>query len=250
MPRTLVYTPPVRGLLVGTTPITPGYSHGYTQAEMRQWADDLDRLYKTVEADRSLPADQRRLQTWLATPRDQLSPQARGVVEAHDKLMNRDNYDRGIKGDLLPDGRVELSGGRHRANYILERGTAPVPVWVSSHDPQRLDDFRLTCHDAVDRARPGLLNPDRNELQTRAPGRPALAGRAQTREPSPQTTQQIGRVAVGGANDRQVPTETTRELGRIAVEGDRAEPTPDRHLTREFGERTRDRGVFGVERER
>lgn len=250
MARSLVFVPPVQGLLVGSTPITPGYSHGYTQAEMRQWADDLDRLYKTVEADRALPPDQRRLQTWLATPRDQLSPEARGVVEAHDKLLNPGNYDRGIKGDLLPDGRVELSGGRHRANYILERGGDPVPVWVSSHDPRRLEDFRLTCHGAVDRTRPGLLNPDRSELQARAPGRTAPASQAQTREPSRETTQQLGRVALGGANDRQVAPETTRELGRLAIEGDRHEPTPDRHLTREAGEQTRERGVFRAERER
>jgi hypothetical protein len=282
----LVLVPPSRGLLAGSTPIGAGYPRDYTPQQMRAWSDDLARLYRTAEADRARPAGQRRLDVWRATPRDQLSPDARRVVELHDKLFV--SADRGIKGSLRPDGSVELDGGRHRAHYLLERGTEPVPVWVRSSDPQQVEDFRARCHAEVARSRPELMNPDRNEQPARASGRPAVAETARqpdpaavrhaghlaaegaarepdptvvrhaghlaaegaAREPDPTVVRHAGHLAVGGAAREPDPT-VAQHLGAKAVELAERDPPPlDRHLTREFGEQTRERGSFKQERER
>jgi hypothetical protein len=231
MARSLVLVWPCNALLVGATPIRPGYPRQFTPQEMRAWADDLARLYQTVEADRALPPGQRRLAVWLGAPRDQLTPEAQRVVEVHEKLLSEAG--RGISGSLLDDGRVGLATGRHRAHYALERGSGPVPVWVSCADDARLQAFRATCHAAVERSRPDLtdlVKPDRGQLRAHALGRTAL-----TADDHPQRS-----------------PETARELGRIAVNDAAREPdrTPERHLTREFGERTREGGRFLQERDR
>src|SRR5436305_5923995 len=109
MVRQLVLVPPSARLIRGAQPIGAGYPRDYTPAQMRAWADDLDRLYRAREQGRAL------------------DPRAPAVS---DKLLK--DPDRGIKGALLPDGTVDLRGGRHRAHYMMERGDVPVPVWVEA----------------------------------------------------------------------------------------------------------------------
>ena len=245
MAGSLVLVPASRGAVAGATPVGPGYPRSCTPQEMRRWSADLDRLYRVVEADRALPAGQRRLDAWLATPRDQLTPDARGVVDAHRTFIADPST--GLKGSLRDDGVVELAGGRHRAHYLMERGTDPLPVWVTSSDAARLEAFRKDCHASVARTRPDLLSPDRAEARTRTPDAPQRSA-----------VPELGRVAVGGAT-RPPP----QDLGRVAVQGTArspgppederaADPTrpPERHQTREFGERTRETGRFLHERDR
>src|SRR4051812_11281660 len=107
--------PPSRGLFAGLLPVRPGYPRPYTEADMRAWSDDLGRLYRMIEQDRRLPLGKRPLDALLDAPRDRLTPQARRIVDAHRQLLTAPQT--AIKGDLRPDGRVELSGGRHRAHY-------------------------------------------------------------------------------------------------------------------------------------
>jgi hypothetical protein len=165
--RALLLIPPSRQLFVDAEPIEPGYPRQYTPAEMRAWSDDLARLYRTVEQDRTLPPSQRRLDAWLATPPDRLPADARGALAARDHLLSEP--DRGIKGSLRADGRVELRGGRHRAHYILERQGDPVPVWVDCPDAQRLEQFRAACETSVARSRPDLRMAERSAEPARVP---------------------------------------------------------------------------------
>src|SRR4051794_26313535 len=143
MPRELILVPPSRQLLPDAAPINGAYPRDYTPADMRAWAQDLDHLLRAMEADRTAPPPQRQLERWLATDRAQLPPDAQRAVANYGKLMAEP--DRGIKGDLREDGSIELTGGRHRAHYIMERGSTPVPVWVSARDQEQLNRFREAC---------------------------------------------------------------------------------------------------------
>jgi hypothetical protein len=180
--RALVLVPPSLPLLQGSSAIGSSYPRTYRDADMRAWADDLATLYRVVEEDRSLPPKDRRLERWLATPRDLLpDANARAVVDVHRQLMG--DPASGIKGSLRSDGRIELDGGRHRAHYILERGDTPVPVWVSASDPVRLEQLRHACHSEIDRRRPALLNPDRVADLAADVGRVAVEGVQRTAAP-------------------------------------------------------------------
>jgi len=172
VPRALVLIPPSRALFHGALPVGPGYPRPYSDAEMRAWSDDLGRLYRTIERDRGRQPGQRRLDALLAAPRDRLGREERGVVDAHRQLLAA--ADQGIKGDLRTDGRVELSGGRHRAHYVLERQSDPVPVWVSCRESGTLERFRSACQRAVERSRPDLRLPDRAPTPERGPVRSQL----------------------------------------------------------------------------
>lgn len=125
MARRLILLDPSR--LDGVTPIEPGYPRDYTAQDMRTWAADLERYFRTPAAD---------LARWRAAPPETLAPEQRGVVRAYDAYFVAP--ERGIKGSLREDGKVELDGGRHRAAYLTERGT-PIPVWVSARDERQLD---------------------------------------------------------------------------------------------------------------
>lgn len=130
--------------------------------------EELGQLYRAIEVDRALPTTQRRLDAALAAPRKRLTPQARRVVNAHTKFMV--DSERSIKGELTSDGRAELTRGGHRAHYVLERGSEPVPVWVllSCADPARLDRFVSDCRRAVERSRLNLRVPTRERERTAA----------------------------------------------------------------------------------
>ena len=141
MPRALVLIPDPERLLTGTTQIGAGYPRSYTPEEMRRWARDLERLLRTSRAERAV---------LLRTTREELSPDAGALRAVYDNCFGEP--DRGVKGELQADGRVELSGGRHRAAYMVERGTYPVPVWVSCRESEHLERFRDTCHAVVDLA--------------------------------------------------------------------------------------------------
>ena len=267
MPRALVLVPPSPVLVRNALAIGPGYAHGRTPNEMRSWAGGLGRLYQVVQEDHLRPADQRRLQAWLATPSDRLSPDAQRVVAAHRQLLTE--ADHPIRGDLQPDGHLDLKAGRHRAHYIMEREAGPVPVWVDGPDADQLVKFRSACHSAVDRSREGLATNLRGALNAREVGRTAapaqqqrsadaakragdLAARAAVSTRPEGLDRQLGRTAVDGAvrGDARTPEQI---LGRQAVGGaarDEPAPSPERHLTREFGEQTRERGASNPERER
>ena len=149
MAQQLVLVPHPSSKLLGAQTIGPGYSKPYTPDEMRAWAEDLDRLYRTSSVE---------LARWRSLPRDQRPDEAHRILAVHDKYFVE--AERGIKGDLAGDGRIELYGGTHRAGYLLERGIDPVPVWVSDQDPERLAAFRKQCHDEVNRGRPEILVGD------------------------------------------------------------------------------------------
>jgi hypothetical protein len=170
MPRSLVLVPPFPQLFAGTTPVGPGYPRTYTPQEMRAWAVGAERLDRVMDADRSLPAGQRRLDRWLATPRDQLPADARAAVDAFRKLHADPGA--GIRGTLRSDGKVELEGGRHRAHYLVERGASPVPVWVDCPDAARLEHYRRQCDAHVARLRDNRR--DRRNVDAPRIGRVAL----------------------------------------------------------------------------
>jgi hypothetical protein len=138
---------------------------------MRRWAEDLDRLHKTP------PEELARLQ---ALPREDLTPEQSGLLLAHDKHFVE--AERGIHGSLRPDNTVELDGGRHRAGYILESGTEPIPVWVSAPDEARLDAFEAVCERETgmrSRGRPAREEP---QLRDRAERSEPIEGRERGRE--------------------------------------------------------------------
>jgi hypothetical protein len=162
MPRELVYIPDPR-VVTGAGPIGPGYTKDNTPEDMRGWAADLESLYRTMEADSGLPPGSRRVDQLRAADAGRLSSEARRLKDVDHRLMGTNRLER-IEGDLGPDGRVELANGRHRAHYVFERGTTPVPVWVSSADQRELDGFRDACHSDVLRARPQLLPEERRRL--------------------------------------------------------------------------------------
>lgn len=153
MPRALVFVPAQSGMLVGSTPIGPGYPRSHRPDDMRQWANGLERLYRDIEA------------------RGDGSAAGRTAQDAHRHFLSEPAA--GIKGSLRDDGRVVLDGGRHRAHYLLERGTDPVPVWVSARDSDALARFQGDCHAVVDRYRPDLLhrNGSRDARDDARPGR-------------------------------------------------------------------------------
>ncbi len=144
----LILVPPSRTLMPDAEPIGPGYPRDYTPEDMRRWADDLAHLYRVAEADGRMPADDRR------------------VVETRDKLMTEAH--RGIKGSLRDDGTIDLTGGRHRAHYIIERGTDPVPVWVTARDPAALERFSEDCRTSLQRSRPDLARSSLQPEDTRS----------------------------------------------------------------------------------
>jgi hypothetical protein len=151
-----VFIPPDRGVVTGTVAVDPGYSKPHTAADMREWADGLSRFYATFET------DPQRVERLLATPRNQLTPEARAVVDAHRQFLTEPAC--GMTGSLRPDGTVEMDTGRHRAHYLIERGTDPLPVWVSSPDEQSLRRFRHACHSEVARTRPSIARSPEREL--------------------------------------------------------------------------------------
>ena len=155
MPRELILVTRSASRLTAATTIEPGYSKGYTPDEMRMWADDLDRYYKTPPGE---------VARWQRTPADQLSHEQQRTLAVHDKLFTE--FDRGIKGELHDDGKIELTGGRHRAGYLLERGVDPVPVWVSAPDQRQLDELRAQCNRESSQVRSG--SPPRVEPPARA----------------------------------------------------------------------------------
>ena len=136
--RKLIVIPEAPSRIEGAVRIDASYPRMYTEAEMRQWAVDTERLLNTP------PAAIERLRTM---GRDRLTPEERVVARVYDEYFV--DPSRGIKGSLRDDGVVELDGGRHRAAYLIERGV-DVPVWVSTPDQGRLDAYANRC--ARDRA--------------------------------------------------------------------------------------------------
>jgi hypothetical protein len=130
MARRLILIDEPRRVLDGATPIEPGYPRDYSPDEMRSWATDLERYYRTPVED---------LARWRAAPPESLAPEQQRVVAVYDKFFVAS--ERGIKGTLREDGKVELRGGRHRAAYLMERGTTPIPVWVTARDERQLDEL-------------------------------------------------------------------------------------------------------------
>ena len=128
MARRLILIDSPRRLLDGATPIERGYPRGYTPDEMRSWAADLERYYPPPAAE---------LARWRSAPSETLTPDERRVVTVYEKYFVA--AERGIKGTLRDDGKIELSGGRHRAAYLMEQGTTPIPVWVSAREERELD---------------------------------------------------------------------------------------------------------------
>jgi hypothetical protein len=168
MPRQLIMIPPdVR--LAGARPVAPGYPKPYTAQQMRGWSNDAALLRQIEEEDRGQPPQQRRLHRWLASPPERLDPTARRLVEAHRKLIEDDAH--GIRGDLLPDGTIDLEDGKHRAYYLRESGQ-PVPVWVRARDQRQLD--ALATLSRVQLAQ-GRTRPEAAEQVGRL-GRTALQG--------------------------------------------------------------------------
>ena len=212
MPRELILIPPKQTVFRNAEPIGQGYprQNTYTQQQMREWAQDASEVEQITREDRNLPGGKRRMDLLLAKPAAQLSAHERRLLQAHDHLYS--SRGDAIRGDLLADGRVDLEGGKHRAHYLLERGT-PVPVWVSARDQAQLDRFRSLCEDTRQR-----------EL----------------------TAERAGRMAVPEAM-RQRREAVERELGRVAVESH--PPPPEYHPHGERAERSRDRGVFRPERD-
>lgn len=130
MARRLILIDEPRRVLDGATPIEPGYPRDYTADDMRAWAADLERYYRTPAED---------LARWHAAPRESLTPDQQRVVRTFAQFFEAP--DRGIKGSLRDDGTVELIGGRHRAAYLMEQGVRPIPVWVTARDERQLDEL-------------------------------------------------------------------------------------------------------------
>jgi hypothetical protein len=173
----LVLIPNSGRVLLGAEPIRAEYPRPYRPEQMRAWAHDLDRFYELSRADRI---------ALLSAERERLPPNAARVRAVYDNYFLEP--DRGVKGDLGPDGRVELAGGRHRAAYMVEQGTSPIPVWVSCQDSAQLARFRDTCHARVD---PRVLEivDDRVECRREVPesspsARRSTTGNRGVREPA------------------------------------------------------------------
>jgi len=151
MQRELILVP--SAFVGGATPIGPGYPKGYTPTHMRQWAADLDQHYRISEQGTNVSR----------TPE---------LVRVDRALFDPASGDR-IRGDLLPDGRVALANGRHRAHYIAERGDTPIPVWVSHPDQRELDAFARRCDAILAQQRPALVNRPHDPGRTAPQVRPA-----------------------------------------------------------------------------
>ena len=151
------------------TLIEPGYPRDYTPEQMRTWADDLQRLHRTSAAE---------LDAWRATAPEQLTPEQRRTLAVRNHYFTEPS--RGIVGSLLPDGRVQIDQGRHRAGYLIERGVDPVPVWVSHADPRVLDAFGSACAREIEARRGEAPVPSRSG--ERAGPRQPLDARAARRE--------------------------------------------------------------------
>jgi hypothetical protein len=134
MPRQLIRVPFPRDRLVDAQFIEPTYPKDFTPAQMREWADDLERLNRTPPAE---------LERWHAAPPEQLSPEQQRALKAHRTYFG--DAEERIKGVLRDDGTVELENGRHRVAYMQERGVESVPVWVWAADQRELDRFAAQC---------------------------------------------------------------------------------------------------------
>jgi hypothetical protein len=133
MPRELVWMTRPRQRLTGDRRIDAQYQRDYTPEQLRRWAHDVEQL-------RTLPEGE--LQRWQAVPRGELTGDQNRLLDSAYKFLDST---KGIKGDLRPDGIVELQGGSHRAFYCMEQGVDPVPVWVGSQDSARLKALRQRC---------------------------------------------------------------------------------------------------------
>lgn len=134
MPRQLIRIPHPRDRLVGAQVIEPTYPKDYTPEQMRQWADDLDRLNRTAPEE---------LERWRQTSPEQLAPEQQRVLTAYATYYG--DSEARIKGSLRDDGTVELDNGRHRVAYMEERGVESIPVWVSAADQRQLDQLSAQC---------------------------------------------------------------------------------------------------------
>lgn len=128
MSRRLIFLAPDDPRLEGATRIEPGYPRDYTEEQMRGWLRDLDAVLDLP------PREQERLRQ--ADPA-MLTDRERALRTAQSKFL--DNPEHGIKGDLRPDGVVELEGGRHRTAYARDEGLTAIPVWVSGSDRELAD---------------------------------------------------------------------------------------------------------------
>jgi hypothetical protein len=203
---------------------------------MRAWADDLDRFYRAAEQDPALARQ------WLSTPRDQLPPDARAAADAYRAFTS--DFSRGIKADLRSDGKLELTGGTHRAHYLVERGTNPIPVWVAHHDVHELARFKRDCEALVARSRPGMVDRAREAAPTaRSPtGAPERCSDADGQIATRSVDKDVGR-----DGDR-----AATEVGRVAVRSamnDQGQH-PERRMGFERGEAARERGMPSPEQER
>lgn len=244
MPRQLILIPP-NVPLAGTLAIGPGYPKPYTGQQMREWADAAARLRQIAEEDRELPAGQRRIDRWHATPRDQLDPEAKRVLEAHSRLTAQGAH--GIRGALRPDGTIDLSDGRHRAHYMREKGE-PVPVWVDAPDQQQLERLKRDCKDQLARER-----KTRGDRASTHPAGVASDGAKARKRPGTQVERgagdehgaverRLGAAAVKGASARERRLATN--LGRTAL----SEPSERHPEVRPVGERGESRHERGTSR--
>jgi hypothetical protein len=150
MPRQLIRIPFPRDRLVGAHAIEPTYPKEYTPEQMREWADDLDRLNRTAPEE---------LEGWRRMPPEQLTLEQRRVLTAHATYYG--DSEARIKGSLRDDGTVELDNGLHRVAYMQERGVESIPVWVSAADQRRLDQFTAQCERDLARQPVREAAPDR-----------------------------------------------------------------------------------------
>jgi hypothetical protein len=229
--RALVLIPNPDRLLIGATQIGDGYPRSYTPEQMRTWARDLEHLFRTSRAERD---------ALLRGTREDLSPDAAALRAVYENYFLEP--DRGIKGELQADGRVELFGGRHRAAYMVERGTHPVPVWVSCPDPEHLARFRETSHSTIDDRALDIVSD-------RAPGR----SDRDFRERPPDQCQVEGRYEATGtaSEDRRSVSQTADRTQLPARTGFRlTEPDSGRTHRRQTNERADNKPASRPERGR
>lgn len=235
MPRVLVLVPPSPPLLRGATPIEPGYPRSYTAGDMRAIASDLDEIYRAHEEDCRHPIGSHRMDR--ITRRDPpVTPRDKELANTYDKFF-RDPAT-GVRGSLGADGRVELDAGRHRAHYAMQQGV-PVPVWVSSPDAEKLENFRKDCSEAIRASRPDLLR-DRRNSETDRP-----------EQVHPHAAQTVGQVAVERSSNlrsRPVDPSAARAVGQVATRAAEREPDvgPTRTPGPENQEGSSDRDIYRV----
>lgn len=155
-------------VVTGARPVGPGYPRPYRPEDFRAWAAELDSIHDSLAADPSGGLTRRLLDEDPA------------LRHTYQRLFG-DPSD-GIKGDLVHEGgdfRVDLSNGRHRAHYQMERGSGYTPVWVRSSDPAALDAFRRSCAASMRQADPRLA-----EAYERGADRLAAPRTEHVREPA------------------------------------------------------------------